>query len=67
MFKLHTRFAQRRDSLEDCEHIGRLRTVRTELKFQELAMLMRSNCSQMQDEVTAAALLQLQVLKSEYG
>jgi hypothetical protein len=36
VFKWHKRFAQGRDSLEDDEHTGRLRTVRTEFKSQKV-------------------------------
>jgi hypothetical protein len=39
VFKWHERFAQGRESLEDDEHTGWPRTVRTELKVQEVAML----------------------------
>jgi hypothetical protein len=46
VFKWHKRFAQGRDSLEDDEHAGRPRRVRTELKIQEVAMLMHANSSQ---------------------
>jgi hypothetical protein len=42
-------------SLKDDEHTGRPRTVRTELKIQEVATLVHVNHSQMADEVTAAA------------
>jgi hypothetical protein len=41
--------------LEDDEHTGRPRTVRTELKAQEVATLLRANRSQMVDEIIAAA------------
>jgi hypothetical protein len=43
LFKWHKRFPQRRESLEDDEHAGRPRTVRTELKIQEVAMLVHAN------------------------
>jgi hypothetical protein len=55
VFKWHKHCAQGRDSLENDEHTGWPRTVRTELKIQEVAMLVRSNCSQMVDEIAAAA------------
>jgi hypothetical protein len=48
------RFAQGRGSLED-EYTGRTRTVRTELKIQEVATLACANCSKMVDEIAAAA------------
>jgi hypothetical protein len=41
--------------LEDDEHTSRSRSVRTELKIQEVATLVRANRSQMVDEITAAA------------
>jgi hypothetical protein len=41
--------------MEDDDRTGRPRTVRTELKMQEVAMLVHSNCSQAVDENTAAA------------
>jgi hypothetical protein len=55
MFKWHKRFAQGRDSLEDDEHTGRPRTVRTELKIQEVATLVCANHSQMTDVIAAAS------------
>jgi hypothetical protein len=55
VFKWHKRFAQRRASLEDDEHTGWPRTVRTELKIQEVAMLVHASRSQMVDEIAAAA------------
>jgi transposase len=55
VFKWHRRFAQGRDSLEDDEHTGRPRAVRTELKIQEVASLVRANRSQTVDEIAAAA------------
>jgi hypothetical protein len=55
VFKSHKRFAQERDSLKDYEQIGRPRTVRTELKIQEVAMPANANCSKMVDEIAAAA------------
>jgi hypothetical protein len=48
-------FAQGRDNLEDDEHTGWPRTVRTILKIQEVAMLVRANHSQTLDEIIAAA------------
>jgi hypothetical protein len=54
-FKSHKRFAWGRDSLEDEEHTGRPRMVRTELKIQEVAMLVCTNCSQMVVEIAAVA------------
>jgi fructose/tagatose bisphosphate aldolase len=41
--------------LEDDEHTGLSRTVRTELKMKEIATLVRANRSQTVDEVAAAA------------
>jgi hypothetical protein len=38
VFKWHKCFSYGRDNLEDDEHTGRPRTVRTELKIQEVAM-----------------------------
>jgi hypothetical protein len=55
VFKWHKRLAQRRDRLEDDEHTGRPRMVRTELTIQEVAMLVCANCSQTVDETEAAA------------
>jgi hypothetical protein len=43
------------DSLEDDEHTCWPRTVRTELKIQEVATLVRANHSQTVDEIAAAA------------
>jgi hypothetical protein len=37
VFKWHKLFAQGRDSLEDEEHTGQPKTVRTELKMQKIA------------------------------
>jgi hypothetical protein len=56
VFKWHKRFEQGRDSLEDDEHTSRPRTVRTELKIQEVAKLVRANHSQMVDEIAAAGI-----------
>jgi hypothetical protein len=55
VFKWHKHFAQGRDTLETYEHIGRPRTVRTELKVQEVATLVCANRSQTVDEIIAAA------------
>jgi hypothetical protein len=41
--------------LEDDEHTSRPRTVRTELKIQEVATLLRANHFQMVDEIAAKA------------
>jgi hypothetical protein len=41
--------------LEGDEHTGRPRTVRIELKMQEVAMLVHANRSQTVDEIAAAA------------
>jgi hypothetical protein len=41
--------------LEDNEHSSWPRTVRTELKIQEVAMLVCANCFQIEDEITATA------------
>jgi hypothetical protein len=56
VFKWHKRFAQGRESLEDDKHTGRPRTVRTELKNQEFATLVRANHFQTVDEITAAGI-----------
>jgi hypothetical protein len=55
VFTWRKHFAQGRDHFEDDEHTGWPRTVRTELKIQEVATLVRANCFQMVDEITAAA------------
>jgi hypothetical protein len=55
VLKWHKRFAQGRDSLEDNKHTSQPRTVRTELKIQDVAMLVRANQSQMVDENAAVA------------
>jgi hypothetical protein len=55
VFKGHKCFAQRRDSLEDEEHTGQPRTVRTEHKIQEVATLVRANRSEQVYEIAAAA------------
>jgi hypothetical protein len=47
-------FVQGRDSLEDDEHTGQPRIVRTELKIQEDVTLVRANHSQTVDEIPAA-------------
>jgi transposase len=47
VFKWHERFAEGRASLEDDEHAGQPRTVRAELKIQEVATFMCANRSQM--------------------
>jgi hypothetical protein len=44
-----------RDSLEDAGHSDRPRMVGNELKMQEFVKLLHANCSQMVEEVTAAA------------
>jgi hypothetical protein len=41
--------------LEDDQHTGRPKMIRTELKIQEVATLVRANCTQMIDEIAAAA------------
>jgi hypothetical protein len=56
VFKWRKYFALGRDSVEDDEHAGQPRTARTELKVQEFAMLVRANCCQMVDAVTAAGI-----------
>jgi hypothetical protein len=55
VFKWHKRFAQGRDSLEDDEHTSRPRTVRTELKIQEIATLVHANRFQTVNEIAGAA------------
>jgi hypothetical protein len=42
--------------LEDDEHAGPPRTVRTELNIQKIAMLMRADCCQTVDKATAAGI-----------
>jgi hypothetical protein len=51
----HKCFTQGGASLEDGEHTGWPRTVRTELRIQEVATLVHANSSQTVDEVTAEA------------
>jgi hypothetical protein len=55
VLKWYKRFAQGRDSLEDDGHTGWPRTVRTELKIQEVATLVHANHSQMVGEIAVAA------------
>jgi hypothetical protein len=55
VFKCNTRFAQGRDSLADDEHTDLPRTVKTEFKIQEFAMLVRAKRSQTVDSLAAAA------------
>jgi hypothetical protein len=55
VFQLHKRFEQGRDSFEDDQCTGPPRTVRTELKIQESAALVRTNSSQTVHEVAAEA------------
>jgi hypothetical protein len=55
VFQWQKGFAQGRDTLEDGEHNGRPRMVRSELKIQEVAKILRANRSQMVDEIAAAA------------
>jgi hypothetical protein len=50
-----TNILHRGDSLEDDEHTGRRSTVRTELKIEEVGMVVRANRSKTVDEVTATA------------
>jgi hypothetical protein len=50
VFKWYRPFAQGRDNLEDDEHTGRARTVRTELRTQEVATLVLANLSHTVDE-----------------
>ena len=54
MFRWHCLLLQGRDILEDDVHIGRLQTVRTERKIEEVAMLVRANRSQSVDDLAAA-------------
>jgi hypothetical protein len=56
VFKRLRRFAQRRDSLEDDEHTGQPRTVRTELKIQEVVTLVCANRFQTVDEIAAVGI-----------
>jgi hypothetical protein len=46
VFMWNKGFEQGRVSLEDDEYTGQLRTVRTELKIQEVATLVSANCYQ---------------------
>jgi hypothetical protein len=55
VFKWHKCFAQGRENLEDDEHTGRPRTVRTEPKIQEVAKLVLANLPQTVDEIATAA------------
>jgi hypothetical protein len=55
VFKWYKRFAQGRETLENDEHFGWPRMVRTELNIQEVATLLCANRSQMVDEIAAAA------------
>jgi hypothetical protein len=41
--------------LEDDEHTGQLKTVRTELEIQEVTTMVHANRSQTVDEIAAAA------------
>jgi hypothetical protein len=54
MFKWHQRFAQGRDTLEDDEHSGGSKAVRTERKIEEVATLVHANRSQSLDDIAAA-------------
>jgi hypothetical protein len=54
VFKWHKCFAQGRDSLDDDEHTSQPRTVRTELKIQEV--LVHASLSQMVGEIAAAGM-----------
>jgi hypothetical protein len=56
VFKWRKRFAQGKDSLEDDEHTGRPRMFRTELKIQEVAMVVCANSFQSIDEIAAAGI-----------
>jgi hypothetical protein len=51
VFKWHKRFAQGRDSMEDGEHTGQPRMVRTVLMIQEVPTLVRATHSQTVDEI----------------
>ncbi|KAJ4437672.1 hypothetical protein ANN_17817 [Periplaneta americana] len=53
VFRWHRRFLQGRDSLEDDVRTGRPQTIRTERKIQEVATLVRANCSQSVDDIEA--------------
>jgi hypothetical protein len=55
VFKRHKHFAQGRDSLEDDEHTGQPRMVRTELKIQAVATLVCANRSKTIDKISAEA------------
>jgi hypothetical protein len=54
VFKRHKHFARGIDSLKDGAH-GTVKNGRTELKIQEVTMLVHANRSQMVDEVAEAA------------
>jgi hypothetical protein len=55
VFKWHKHFAQGRDSLQDDDHTSWPRMVRTELRIQEVAMLVRTSHAQLVYEIAAAA------------
>jgi hypothetical protein len=55
VFKWHKCFAQGKDRLEDDEHTGQPRTVRTEIKIHDVAKFVCAKCSQMVDEIATAA------------
>jgi transposase len=56
VFKWHKRSAQGRGTLEDNEHTGRPRMVKTEPKIQEVAMMVHAKRSQVVDEIAAAGI-----------
>jgi hypothetical protein len=53
VFKGHERSAQGGDIMEDDEHNSRPRMVRTELKIQEVAMLVHAKRPQMVDKFSS--------------
>jgi hypothetical protein len=56
VFKLHKQLAQRKNSLEDYEHIAQPKMVRTELMIPEVVTMVPANCPQMVNEVAAAGI-----------
>ena len=53
VFKWHQRFSQGRDSLEDDQRMGWSPTDRTERKIEEVATVVRANCSQSIEDIAA--------------
>jgi hypothetical protein len=55
VYKWHKHFAQGRDNFEDGRLTSELRTVRTELRIQEITTFLSANCSKRVVEGAAAA------------